>query len=434
MKREGIYPTGWALVAALGVFAATPAAPGVEPKDLAPHEKKELAGLIAQIDKAEDIRAAASAYAQGCGICRNSPDLNRAYLRRMLKLGMPDNALVAASLLRNVDPSDPMPWALIAYDAGQRGKLADALVSAVKAGELGDGPSILNNLGQLVAWYEANQKDVQLPPETQKAIERNKAVWQQRAGFVTAYKRVQDSYALRADRNREMGEDAEQIKRELKEFDSQKRTMESQFETLNRSWRTARDRYDRTRRELNQVDSDLLSSRNEGERVRLRTRRDELRRNLRRDKEQLDDVEKDVDEIKKRARDLRNEESKKESDLAKLQGKLKRSGEESVATFRWDPPAVDGVVTPVATSGVPAPGKPTTAPTGPVPAAADKLDAARRKDAQKNLKLARLYISNGLTDKAGEILQLLVKRSPDIPEAAEARKMLQEIGKAAPSE
>lgn len=434
MKREGISSTGWAVVAALCLLAAGPAASGVEPKDLAPHEKKELADLIGQIDKAEDIRAAASAYAQGCGICRTSPDLNRAYLRRMLKLGMPDNALVAAALLRNIDPSDPMAWALIAYDAGQRGKLPDALTSAVKAAELGDGSSILNNLGQLVAWYEANRKDVQLPPETQKAIEKNKAAWQQRSAFVTAYKRVQDSYSLRADRSKDLAEQAEQLKKELKEFDGRKRTMENQFETLSRSRRTARDRYDQTRRELNQVDSDLLSSRDEGERVRLRSRRDELRRNLRRDRDQVDEADKEIDGLKRKARDLRSDESKKQDELGKLQGKLKQSGEGSAPTFRWDPPAVDGVVTPVATSGAPVPGKPATAPAVTTPADSDKLVAAQRKEAQKNLKLAQLYIGNGLVDKAAGILHLLLKRSPEIPEAAEARKMLQLLGKDAPPE
>jgi hypothetical protein len=51
------------------------------------------------------------------------------------------------------------------------------------------------------------------------------------------------------------------------------------------------------------------------------------------------------------------------------------------------------------------------------------------QEADKLLKLARLYVDNRLYNKAREKLKQLVKDHPNTPQATEAEKLLKEIGK-----
>jgi poly(3-hydroxybutyrate) depolymerase len=78
----------------------------------------------------------------------------------------------------------------------------------------------------------------------------------------------------------------------------------------------------------------------------------------------------------------------------------------------------------------------TKVPSAPTPKAAappSRVDAPEAapsptEEADKLLKLARLYVDNRLYNKAREKLKQLVKEHPKTPQAAEAEKLLKEIG------
>ena len=91
-----------------------------------------------------------------------------------------------------------------------------------------------------------------------------------------------------------------------------------------------------------------------------------------------------------------------------------------------------GAVAPAPVAAAKAP-KPAAARPKPAPAPAKANEAVEaagpEADADKLLKLARLYVENRLYNKAREKLKQLVKDHPGTPQAREGEKLLKEIGK-----
>ena len=80
-------------------------------------------------------------------------------------------------------------------------------------------------------------------------------------------------------------------------------------------------------------------------------------------------------------------------------------------------------------ASAPVPAKATAKPSQPVARApAPDAPLSPGEEADKQLKLARLYTTNRLYNKAREKLKQIVKDHPNTPQAAEAQKRLSEIG------
>ena len=136
------------------------------------------------------------------------------------------------------------------------------------------------------------------------------------------------------------------------------------------------------------------------------------------------DMQRTLDELQTRARQAFREGRaavekmrRKSADLNKLRRQLEQVMASVEPSFRWDPPAVDGVITPVA--GRMPPPKTTTAPRTPESTAA------------KRLEMAKLYLANALTDKAVEIVRGIVLDYGATPAGARAKVLLKELAPAA---
>jgi hypothetical protein len=103
------------------------------------------------------------------------------------------------------------------------------------------------------------------------------------------------------------------------------------------------------------------------------------------------------------------------------------------------PPGKREYVNPLAKATPDTPAEPATKPAAPEPAPVTVAPAPKPKPkpkpptpeeaAKKQLQLAQVYLTNGLKSKAASILRGIVKRFPGSKQAAEAKKLLADIGK-----
>jgi outer membrane protein TolC len=101
--------------------------------------------------------------------------------------------------------------------------------------------------------------------------------------------------------------------------------------------------------------------------------------------------------------------------VEQVRGQLQQALTKIQLDLRWDPPAVDGVVTPEV-QGMPVASRPATAPADdPQALAASKLD------------LARLYLQHGMQERAADILREIAALFPATKAAAEARRLLADL-------
>ncbi len=97
------------------------------------------------------------AYNVAVSIDPNYPVIHKAYMEKMLQAGLVHVALTPALKLMDIVGDDVTALSTVAYMRARNGKLADALAAAVRAAALdGNDPAVLNNLGQLMAWVDAD--------------------------------------------------------------------------------------------------------------------------------------------------------------------------------------------------------------------------------------------------------------------------------------
>ena len=95
------------------------------------------------------------AYRKGIKLDPRNVQLHSAYMRRMLGLGVLHAAYEPAEILTKLEPRNATAWAIIAYVRARRNELASALEAEVTAASISLADmSVVNNLGQLIAWYE----------------------------------------------------------------------------------------------------------------------------------------------------------------------------------------------------------------------------------------------------------------------------------------
>lgn len=190
--------------------------------------------------------------------------------------------------------------------------------------------------------------------------------------------------------------------RELKELDDKYRDDERDIRNL---WR----RVYHYRARLKNVEDDLKTETDPDERLRLRRRRDDLRRDIRDTLREIKDLQDKKDDRNRDQRRLQDEIKGIDADIAKLRAEQKRLGP-AQPRFTWHPPAKGKVV-----------------PDGDKRDDTEKPDPARADDPAKMLKMAKLLLANDFEDKAVETLRDLIKKHPDSPAAKDAAKMLKNL-------
>ena len=414
MTARQALATGAAALLALSAAWARADAP--EPPATAPATSRpattrpagRLAELIRTIRGTQNPREAISAYASGCAIDRLSTELHDAHMRRMLLSGLPKLADYPAQVLVRLQPENGTAWGVVGYVHGKSGKLAKALEPTLRAGELaGKDPSILNNAAQLIAWYQGHRDPPKLADATKRRMDRLRQNLGERKPFAQAYARINAGYAKRDAEVAKLTDKLATAEAESEDALEKAKSLDLQLRQLNEKIETRKKTIRRLRGELRQVEAEPSS-------VNRSLRYANLRGEIHHERSAQDLAEGEANRILVQGRVAVAKMRRKALELRKVQLELERVQAGEKLDFRWDPPAVDGVVTPETTGPLP-PAKTTTAPRSP------------ESDAAKRLEMAKLYLDHGLREKGVQILREVIVNHPSTPATKQARAILKEM-------
>ncbi|MCY2929612.1 MAG: hypothetical protein NTV86_08985 [Planctomycetota bacterium] len=365
----------------------------------------------------------------------DSIELHRTYMIRMLKYGVIVPAQGAAERLVALDPTDGLAWAVKAYVDGKAGRFPQALEHAFQAAKSqGENPSVLTALGQLTAWHENTPKCPELSAEAKAILAAHGAKLKARAPFAAAYAALTKAYADAGERRKTLEARLDDVHKDMKAADADYRALGGQVDNANRQIATVNRHEAGTRQALynllHQTDAPSYNSGNPGSpppapRPHVLTPeeqalRDSYQRSIQTDEASLRDLGVQREGFERRRAELRAKAKKLTDEQAKVNADLTGIAAGINKCFRWDPPAVDGVVTP-ARDFFP------TTPTGPGDPAASSAPADLLDLGERDLKLAQLHIDNGKFDVARAKLERLIARFPDSPAARKARALLEAI-------
>jgi len=428
-------------------------------------------------ERAANPSSASAAYARGAAIERRSLLLHDAYMRRMLKFGLPKLAYFPARRLTQLDPTNGMAWGVVGYMDGKRGDWGKALCATVRALEkLPDNPSVLHNAGQLMAWYDHVLDLPDLPDRIKRAMDNNRDEWARRGAFAKAYRRVTEAFLEQVKLDKDLTGKVEQAEskylrayRAALDADGELRDIQREIESREARLDSLRYQYAFyysypyyyypypyvvyppyfTSTGLMTIQYPVITYPHityfggyggGGMRV-FASRWNRLlyggyypirggyypggyypyayREDIER---QVYEQEAAINSLRRRGRALAAQGETLLKALRFSQVRLdKLRLEQSIALgrlhkrFRWDPPAVGGVVTPEVDR---------------FPVAAPKLVALPsdpETEATRQLKLARLYVTNGMSAKAAVILRACVEKYAKTDAAKQAKLLLARI-------
>jgi len=403
MNSRSLLAASAAVAACLACLRASP--PASSSAAAAATLPADLARYIRAMRTAGDSRAAMAAYARGCSINRKSLQLQEAYMVVMLRLGQPKAAAFPARALLAIKTDHAMAWAVVGYNEAKRKRLGKALEATFRAtGKLTDDPSVLHNAGQLLAWYE-NQADPPIIADaTSRAIEKTKAALAKKEFFTEARKTTQAQY----DRRKKL-RDQHQTK-----IDAAKGEAKEILTTGKEIDRVIADLTD----EINRCRENIVDLRGQYRRLRLHpqrdvagTRRALLDLKITHENEAAKTLEDKLATTRARGQQVLGQLRRKLTEVKKLERNMAHELTKRSIRFRWDPPAVDGVVTPETTLNAPT----STAPT---------LAGSGGQTAEDHLKIAKLYLKNKMPEKAAAILNHIIAKYPASPAAAQAKVIL----------
>ena len=371
--------------------------------------------LIATIRNAKDVGTAARSYAQGRNLDKNNVELYDAYMRKMLTLGYPKIALYAAMELRRLQVKNGTAWGVIGYDEAKRYRYSTAFESAIRAMELlPDDPGVQHNAGVLMAWYESLRFRPKLAPELHRTLAENRKQWLERVKYAEAYRKYKAEFATRAKRIAELKAELARAERDADAADRQSRQAIAQYQDY--AWEMARIERDAMALEqrLVTVERESLEIDNEDERPYYDNLIIELRRSIRDDESKLRSMRTECSQYRTRAVQKAELLSKARQALNKAKKALAVE-EKDVPKIDWQPPAVDGAITPED------PNPPRFATDAgltskPTPASS----------AESQLKIAKLLMQNDRMQRAAAMLAAIIEKYPDTKAAEEAGRLLQE--------
>lgn len=406
--------TGIVLTAG-SLFAATPAAtkPATQPAETPEAQRaRVLAKLTQAVAEAKDPSSAAAAYARANVVDPSNVKLHEIYMVKMLKFGMLKVAIYPARALVGLDGKHILAWSVIGYVHGKKGELVQAFEATMLAVEhMQDNPSVTNNAGQLVAWFDRDPDAPQVSAAARRVLEQVRGKLAANKEYAQAYQRVAEAYKERASLRAE-------FESKLPAAEATVRTLRQQVTEVDSEYRAIADDIDSRNRLIDSMRRELgyyywYNHYPNGEYNHYRQlRRTELRDRIRDEERTVDQLRQQAYRIRSAAETIRAELIAREKSLAAFRDDRDKAMGRVYRQFRWDPPAVDGVVTPEVEYFV------YRAPIGTKVAEDPEALAAQR------LKIAKLYTDHKLPEKALEILTEIVTTYGSTKSAEQARSML----------
>jgi len=426
-RPAGIVVAICSVLATAGVCLSDKA-PTTAPASGATSKAAKMQQYIKTINESKEPAVILRAYTKATSLDRMDPHLNSAYMRRMMLLGMPRAAFTPARILTAKGQDSGLAWAIIGYIRGQANSYTDALKATARSLEhnISD-PSVLNNVGQLVAWYDNAKIPPRIGDRERRVISKLRPKLEKSKAYSEAYSRINELYSVRKKERAQVegelaGDEAAYAKVRTEELSKRQQLgqVNSQIIKQNKRIKELEKDIRKYRRRLYAVDENghLLYSRLTTLEV-LR----QLERSLVHAEDRLKEVRKEGPPL---VRDIRVAAAKGTSlrkQIAVHRTKLAGMTTGITRFLRWDPPSVDGKFTPEITR-IRRPVAPTTRPsTGEKPKDASEDEEA----AVKKLKLARLYANNKRYDRARQILQEILDKHPKTKASIKATALLTKI-------
>ena len=407
-------------------FAADPPAPPETPPAAADAPRAEtqaapaerLAPFIKVIRESDNPRLVMTAYSRALAVDRGSVELHESYMRRMLKFGLPQIARYAALELTRLDPGHAMAWGVLGYMHGREGKLAEAFVETVRAVETKrEDKSVLHNAGQLVAWNDLDADAPKAPDAVRRILDGLREELARNETFRAAYQKVKDAYADRGQATAELAKliavaeaEAQATQRLAIEVDHQLRDLNDEIDYRNRLidslWREYRYGYIGTYgRDI--YGRDIFVPRD------TRYLRDEVLARIRAEEREIEALRLRAAKVRREGDVVLVELNRKQATLKDLRDRYQKALAGVDRVFRWDPPAVDGVVT----------AEVDQIPAGPPPKPGD-LPSDPETEAAQRLELAKLYLRHNMSDRALAILDEIAAKYAKTKAAEQAKVLL----------
>ncbi len=402
-------------------------------KALAEHAAR-LEPFVTAIREAQTLRTAARAYSRGNAVDSQYIPLHQAYMERMLTMGFPKIAGHPARMLVRIDPDNGMAWGVLGYLHGRENELAEAMSASVRAAKHKPGdPSIMNNLGQLLAWYRQVLALPDLPDRDKRAIDQLEDQWTDSAMFARAYNRIHVAFEEQKKLDSAAAEKLAEAEAAVLALHRHAITIDARLTQVRQNIIAHKRLLALYRREYRRssnatvviIDDDDEEDDDDAplwyyryyHGPRLSTlRRAELQALLIEEQNLIDDLQEQEAELYGQSVAAKAALSDKREQLAEVRDRSEVIRDRLLKQFRWDPPAVDGVVTDE--REVPLPRR-VAQPVPQVP-----VDAETQ--AAQKLSLAKAYLASDLPDKGHDILRAVVKNWPQTSAAQEARKLLGE--------
>ena len=398
---------GSAVSARAGAAATQPAAARLSP-------------FLKVIRESDDARTVMRTYTRALAVSRDNAELHRAYVRRMLQFGLPQIAQHAARELVRLQLADGIAWGVLGYMHGRRGELADAFVATLQAAErIPYDPSIQNNAGQLVAWYDFEPDRPRVPDAARRTLAKLRELLAKAKPFERAYEGLKVAYGQQTGATAALDKqvaaaeaEAQAVQRLARDVDSQLQELNDDIDYRNRLidslWREVRSGY-ALWYSYRDVDGRYVYAPN----YTRYYHRQELRDRIREEEREIEKLRLKIRRVRRDGQAVLAELARQVAAVNALRDQIRNVIGRVAAKFRWDPPAIDGVV---------------TAERDKIPATVGtpkmKVPSDPQTDAAQSLELAKLYLRHNMSEKAIGLLEMVAREYPKTEAGRQAALLL----------
>jgi len=401
--------------------------PTTQPAEPTVSRAEALSEYIKIIKTDDDPSVVLRAYTKACSINRLDPQLNSVYMRRMLLMGRPRAAYMPARILSAQDADAGLAWAVIGYMLGRSNKYLDSMTATARALEFNsDDRSILNNVGQLAAWFDNAPAPPRLGDREKRIMDKLKDKFAKSKAYTDAYDRVNGMYVESKKARAAVEARLAAAEAEYNRLRTEELTLTAEIKRINAQIIQQNEALDQLEKDLRR-NRNKLNVRDEHGRY-IYNQRFVLAENTRielaiRDAAaKKDALRKEGTPIMPRIKIASSRGAKLRKDISADRRSLKGTRPAILKQLRWDPPSVDGVFTPESNRVTPkVKPKPTTQESTKV------TGSAAEEAAAKKLKMAKLYVNNNRQEKAREIILEILEKYPKTRTAAKASALLKTI-------
>ena len=417
MKATSIIAIAVALAVACGGLNAGGKTAASAPSAL----KARLAPFMKVLRESDDARTVMRTYTRAIGIGRDDVDLHKLYMARMLRFGLPQIAQTAARELARLDQADGVAWALIGYRHGQQGQLTNAFIATVKAAETTpNDPSVRNNLGQLAAWYDFAAPPPVLPDASRRSLATLRDTVGKTKEYQLAYKAMQNAFAQQGAASKALGDRISAAEAEAAAVQALARDVNGRLAELSDDIDYRQRRIDSLWRDIRYGYTYFGYPYYSGYRRSSYSFPTYYKAGL---YDRILDEERELDALKtKLGRAQREgaavlaELARKDATLRALREQVKVAIDRVTIEFRWDPPAIGGVVT-AERDRIPLTiGKPKM-----------EVPVDPEHDAAQSLELAKLYLRHNMSDHALGLLEMVATKYSRTKAGTQAAALLKAL-------